>query len=130
MQQQRFEGDQAALVAEIRSQFQSRVGDLCTTDPFCLSVEEVTALISKIQPKLLLQAFSAVHSQLLKLRDQLVFIDQDHVVRMVHNAIAKAVSSDARFQAHRSATQVHDFSVTYSEERLAKRKAKYDKAAA
>jgi hypothetical protein len=122
----RFEGDQAELCEELRREFQIRVGDLCVTDPFCFSIEEMQSLLTKISPSLLLQAFSAVHSQLLKLRDQLVFTDQDHVVQMTHNAISKVVADDARFRSHRDATQKHDFSITYQEERLAKRKAKYD----
>jgi hypothetical protein len=121
----RFEGDQAELCEELRHEYQSRVGDLCLS-PFCLSTEEMQALLTKIPPKLLLQAFAAVRSQLMKLRDQLVYVDEPHIVEMTHNALSKAVADDARFRSHRDATQKHDFSVSYEAERLAKRKAKYD----
>ena len=122
----RFEGSHEEQCQELRKEYQARVGDLCMTEPHCLSTEEIRSLLTRIPARLILQGFASVHSQLLKLKAQCVFVDMEHVVQMTHNAISKAVADDTRFREHSAAKQEHDFSMTYESERLAKRRDKIE----
>lgn len=113
------------LCETLRLEYQTRVGSLCLSE-FTLDEEEMQALLSVVQPRLLLQSFNDVKNQLQRLRDQLVFCTQEEIVQRTKVAISKVVSDDARFRSHRADAQEHDYSMTYQEERLARRKARYD----